>query len=239
MREGRKGGLQSLSDRIDNEVYACALRELMNRFHHVTTSTIYYVVSAEFNQATSALRTTRYSDYCRARLCSELKSSHPYSAGSRLDENSLSPFKRASCEKTVVSGSKRDRHNCSIRRIQAIRYAPCSRLRHRPEFRMRSLHIERYDPVPDLAACNARPDLHHGAGCRITNYPGWMRRRCRATVYQIATLKRNGLDGNQHIAWFNSGFLKIDVFQNTRDAGCIVGCCFHKLSNPRPNQAVD
>ncbi len=171
MRERREGGLQSLSDRIDNEVNACALCECMNGFHHVTVSAVYYVVSAELKQAASALRTACYRDYRRPRLCSELKSSHPYSAGSRLDENSLSPFKRASREKTVVSGSKRDRHNCSIRRIQAIRYAPCSRLRHRPEFRVRSLHIERYDPVPDLAACNARADLHHGAGCRITDDP--------------------------------------------------------------------
>jgi len=114
MREGRKGGLQSLSDRIDNKVDACALRELMNRFHHVTASTVYYVISAELNQATSALRTTCHSDYCRARLCSELKSSNTYPAGSRLDENSLSPFKRASREKTVVGGAKRDRYNCGI-----------------------------------------------------------------------------------------------------------------------------
>lgn len=104
---------------------------------------------------------------------------------------------------------------------------------------MRALHIERYHPVPDLAVFDARPDLYHGAGCRITDYPGRMKRRCRATIDQIPPLKRNGLNGNQNIACSNSGSWKIDVVQNARVAGCIVDCCFHKLSTPHPNQAMD
>ncbi len=106
MRETGKGGLQSLSNRIDSEVDACAFCEFMNCFHHVTVSAVYYVVSAEFDQAIFALCPACYSNYSRARLCCKLKSSNPYSAGSRLDENSLPTCKCASREKTVVSGSK-------------------------------------------------------------------------------------------------------------------------------------
>jgi hypothetical protein len=98
MREERQRGLQSLSDRIDNEVDTCAMSELTNRFHHVTVSAVYYMVCTEFKHAIPAVRTACDSDYCRARLCSELKSSNTYPAGSRLDENSLSTLKCASRE---------------------------------------------------------------------------------------------------------------------------------------------
>lgn len=126
MRETGKGGLQSLSNRIDHEVDACALREFLNGFHHVTVSAVYYVVSAEFDQAILALCPACHRDNPRARSCCELKSCNPYSTGSRLDENRLSRFKCASREQTVVSGSKGDRDNCSIRGIQLIEYAPGS-----------------------------------------------------------------------------------------------------------------
>ncbi len=203
------------------------MSDLPGSLHDIMGSAIYDMVGTELNQSTASLRSAGYGDDRGTGLRGKLDGCKAHAAGCSLNEDGFSRRERAAREKTVLRGSERDRQYRSICRVQSIRDAPCSPLWHGPELRMRALHVKCRDPIPDLAACDVRSHRRNRARRRVAYDPGRMRRRCRATVDQIAPFNRDRFDSNQNVVGPDDWVRSIDVPQDFGGACLVVNRCFH------------